>query len=423
MVIDLGDASAVTETSRPARGADLRPAAFLAAVLAVLALGGSAAPGLPGLRTVLVTDLLTGAFALSSSALFTSSYVGGRAWVRRQSLTDESVRWSTELPQSVGDIDLLEGPGMLMVTSPEGAQRSILDSGTGAVLWRRTSGATTVLNATGDSVLMTTAVAGRDTIVLERALLRTGRSLWTRDLDAAGYVAAVGPGRLVTVDRKGRAAALDPADGTVRATADLGVAPDTGRYVGEGDTARFESFGDRLYLARRARGVASLTAYRISDLRKVWRSTATSLGWPTDCGDLLCVSTTEGMTVLDAETGRARWSSRHWRLGSDTRTLRIPGPSRLVVEDARHTLQRAVLDPATGRVRSALGHSQQVGPLALRVDSRQIGRIWVQEVGPGDTVRTLGSLDGLSLERCVAADRHLACADRTGRANVWRWRE
>ena len=423
MVIDLGDTSAVTETSRPARVTDLRPVAFLAAVLAVLALGGSAAPGPPGLRTVLVTDLLTGAFALSPSALFTSSYVGGRAWVRRQSLTDRSVRWSAELPQSVGEIDLLEGSGLLMVTSPESAQRSILDSGTGAVLWRRTSGATTVLAVTGDSVLMTTAVAGRDTIEVERVLLRTGRSVWTRDLDATGYVAAVGPGRLVTVDATGRTAVLNQEDGAVEATADFSVAPDTGRYVGEGDTARFVSFGDRLYLARREGGVASLTAYRIPDLRKVWRSTANSLGWPTDCGDLLCVSTAAGMTALDAETGRERWSSRHWRLGSDSRSLRIPGPSRPVVEDAGHTLQRAVLDPATGRVRAALGHSQQVGPVVLRVDSRQIGRIWVQEIGAADRVRTLGSLDGLSLERCVAADHHLACADRTGRANVWRWRE
>jgi hypothetical protein len=419
VVIDLGDATAVPETSRPPRATDLRPVAFLAAVLAVSALGGSAAIGPPQLRTVLVTDELTGAFAVSPSALFTSSYVEGRAWVRRHSLADRSVQWSTELPQSVGDVALAEGPRIVIVTSPESAQASVLDSDTGAVLWRRTTGTMTMLTMTDDSALVTSAVAGRDHITVERVLLRTGESLWSRELDAAGYVATGARGRVVTVDHEGRGAVLNFADGAVRATADLGVVPDTGRYVGDGDTARFVAFGDHLYLTRRARGVASLTAYRLSDLQQVWRSTTATLGWPTGCGEYLCVSTAAGMTVLDAGTGKTRWSSEHWRLGYDSRTFRIPGPPRLVVEDARHTLQRALLDPATGRVRSALGHSDQVGPLVLRVDSEQIGRIWVQAIGAEDEVRTIGSLDGMSLERCVAAGRNLACADRNGRANVW----
>ncbi|GAA3344454.1 hypothetical protein GCM10020358_47780 [Amorphoplanes nipponensis] len=435
MVIDLGDASAVPETSRSPRATDLRPVAVLTALLAVLALGGSAVVAPLPLRAVLVTDELTGAFALSPSALFTSSYVEGRARVRRLSLADESVRWSTELPQSVGTVDLYE-PRVLIVMSPESAQASVLDSDTGAVLWRRTTGATTVLTVTEDSVLLTLAVAGRDHVVLQRVALRTGEPLWSRELDAAGYVAAGDPGpgdsraesgradgrasRIVTVDRQGRGAVLDFADGAVRATANLGVVPDAGRYVGDGDAARFVTFGNRLYLTRREGGAASITAFRLTDLRQLWRSTTRSFGWPTGCGAYLCVSTATGMTALDAATGEARWTSEHWRLGLDSRALRIPGPPRLVVTDARHTAQRALLDPATGRVRSVLGHSEQVGPLVLRRDSARAGRIWVQAVEAGDRVRTVGSLDGMSLERCVAAGRHLACADGNGRAHVWR---
>jgi outer membrane protein assembly factor BamB len=399
--------------------------AFVVAVLAVLALGGSAATGPPHLQTVLVTDELTGAFAISPSALFASTYIEGRTWVRRHSLADKSVQWSTRLPQSVGTIELFEGARVLIVTSPESAQTSVLDSDTGAVLWRRTSGATAVFTVTDDSALVTSAVAGRDHVVLQRVGLRTGDPLWSRDVDAAGFLAAGDPAfgdpsRIVTVDRHGRGAILNFADGTVRATADLGVVPDTGRYVGNGDIATFVTFGDRLYLTRREGGAASLTAYRLTDLQQVWRSTATPFGWPTGCGEYLCVSTATGMTALNADTGEARWSSTHWRLGFDSRTLGIAGPPRLVVTDARHTAQRALLDPGSGRVLSSLGNSEQVGALVLRLDSEQIGRTWIQLIGAGNEVRTVGSLDGMFLERCVAAGSHLACADRNGRANVWR---
>jgi hypothetical protein len=71
-------------------------------------------------------------------------------------------------------------------------------------------------------------------------------------------------------------------------------------------------------------------------------------------------------------------------------------------------------------VLSSLGNSEQVGALVLRLDSEQLGRTWIQLVGAGDQVRTVGSLDGMFLERCVAAGSYLACADRNGRANVWR---
>ena len=90
-----------------------------------------------------------------------------------------------------------------------------------------------------------------------------------------------------------------------------------------------------------------------------------------------------------------------------------------MVTDARHTVQRALLDPATGQVRSTLGNSEQVGALQLRVDTERIGRIWIQVIGARDDLRTVGSLDGMYLERCVAVGGHLACADRNGRANVW----
>jgi outer membrane protein assembly factor BamB len=412
VVIDLGDASAAPESPGSPRPAGLRPVALVASLLAVLALGGSAA--------VLVTEELPGAFALSPSALFTSGFIGTRAVVRRYSLTGKSIQWSTDLRQSVGAVQFSEVARVLAVTSPESAQASFLDSDTGAILWRRTSGVTSVFGLSGDSVLMKSASPAASRIVLQRVDARTGATLWSRELDASGYLDADGSSRIITVDRKGRGAVLNPADGEELTAANLGVAPDRGRYIGNGDLARFVTIGDRLYLTRRKAGAASLTAYRLTDLRRLWRSTATPFGWPTACGEYLCVSTAAGMTALDADSGKARWSSAVWRHGFDSRLFRIPGPPRVVVTDAAHTPRRALLDPATGRVRSMLGNSEQLGALVMRIDTKRIGRVWIQTVDARDELRTVGAFDGVSLERCTAAGSHLACAIRNGRVSVWR---
>ena len=418
MVIDLGDTSAVPETPWSPRTTGTRPVAVVAAVLAVLVLCGSATAAPLRIRSVLVSDELAAAFTLSPTGLFTSGFVGRQALVRRYSLADRAVQWSTELSQSPGDVAVAAGGRVLVVTSPESAQVSFLDSDTGAVLWRRT-GATSVLAVNADSALMTSVVATGDQVVLQRVGLWTGEPLWSRRLDD-GFLDAGLVGPIVSVDRRGRAAVLDFADGSVLATADLGVVPDLGRYVGDGDTARFVRYGDRLYLTRRVSGVGSVTAYRIADLRRMWHRAGTPFGWPTGCGEYLCLSTMSGMSALDADTGAALWSTEEWRLGFDSRSLGIPGASLLVVSDARHTPRQALLDPVTGRVRSLLVHGELVGALLLRVDTEQIGRTWIQEFGGLGDLRTVGSLDGMLVERCVAAGEYLACADRNGRANVWR---
>jgi hypothetical protein len=415
--IDLGNASSeptsLSTRKRPNR------APWIAVALAVLALGGSV-PAAPQVRGVLVTEELPGSFDLSGTALFTSGYVGGRALVRQYSLTSSRARWTTELPQPVGSVALAEAARVLVVTSPESLQASFLDSETGAVLWRRTSGATTVLRTIGDSALVTTPTGIGAGLVIERVGLRTGAVVWSRGLDPDGFLEAGAAGQVVTVDRRGRGTVLSFADGAVLGTADFGVEPDLNQYDEPGDTARFVTIADRLYLARRNSGRHSLTAYRLPDLGQLWSSTTTPFGWPVGCGSYLCISTGTGMTVADASTGAERWSSTEWRLGIDSRSEGMPGPARLFVSDARHTPRGALLDAATGEVVTELGFSLLRGPTMLRVDRLQTGRTWVQAVGPEGELRTLGSLDGELLERCEAVDAHVACATRRGRVSVWR---
>ena len=427
MVIDLGDVRSVAETPdrqrrRPARPA-AQPVVLGAVMLALLALGGSAGP-LPALHRVLTADGSSGVFA-PPSTLFTAgsdASTGDRTWVRRYSLPDRSMTWAARLPQSVERLDFAGSANVLVAASLstiDDGQISVLDGDTGRVLWRRASGVA-VLRLADTSALISTAAT--DPPVLNRVDLRTGATLWSRSFDPTEYLdvgdpAFGAPTRIVTVDRRGLATVYDFTDGTVLAAADLGAGPR--QNDGRTDTTQFTAVGDRLYLARRVRGAASLTAYRLADLQRVWRSTSVPVGRLTWCGSALCVTTAVGMTVLDSADGSVRWSGTRWLLGYDTRAAGIPGPARLAVIDGLENPQRALLDPASGRVLSLLSRSTFVGGTLLRSDVREAGRTWVQVPGPGNSFRTVGRLETVAPTRCVAVTAYLACPTSTGSTAVW----
>jgi outer membrane protein assembly factor BamB len=411
VTIDLGDVSVAAPDGPRAAAIRRRPPALVAVLLLLLALGGSAVSA-PQVETVLNTAELPGGFRLSRTALFTTGYVAARPQVRRYPLTGTSPAWTTGLRQPVGDIALVQAARVLVVTSPESLEVSVLDSETGAVLWRRSTGATLVRRTADDSALMTSPAGIGGEVVVERVGLRTGATVWSRKLTAvtflhAGRSRSGGTSPIVAVDRRGRATVLNFADGRVLRTADLGAGSELARH------------GDRLYATRGRGGRGTLAAYRVSDLRRLWQTTTSSFGWASECGPYLCLSTATSMTVVDAATGAERWSTTQWREGSDSRALGIPGPFRLVVSDARHTFRRALLDPATGAVVTDLGDVILIGPAVLRVDKAQSGRVWIQRFGAHGDVRTVGSIEGESLDRCAAEGEHLACLTRRGRATVW----
>jgi outer membrane protein assembly factor BamB len=428
MVIDLGDVPFEAETSgrqwRWFAHLAAQPVVLVAVVLALFALGGSARP-LPALRPVMTADGSSGVLALSST-LFTAGSdpsTGNLTWIRRYSLSDRSMTWTARLPQPVEQLDFAASANVLVaaaLSTLDNGQISVLDADTGTVLWRLASGVA-VLRLAGTSALLSTA--DTDQAVLKRVDLRTGATLWSRSFDPTGYLDAGDPAfgaptRIVTVNNLGRAAVYDFTDGKVLATADLGAEPrqnDDGRT----DTAQFTALGDRLYLVRRDSGAESLTAYRLADLQRLWRSTSVPVGRPSWCGSVLCVTTAEGMTVLDGADGSVRWSGKRWLLGFDTRAVGIPGPSRLIVIDSLRDPQRALLDPASGRVLSLLGQSIFVGGTLLRSDVQKVGRTWVQVPGPGNSFRTVGRLETVAPARCVAVAGYLACQTSTGSTTVW----
>jgi hypothetical protein len=427
MVIDLDDVPFEAETPGRQRPwfahLTAQPVVLVAVVLALFALGGSATR-LPALRPVLTADGSSGVFA--PSTLFTAgsdASAGNLTWIRRYSLPDGSVTWAARLPQPVEQLDFAASANVVVAASLstlDNGQISVLDGDTGTVLWRYAPGVA-VLRLAETSALMSTV--GTDPPILTRVDLRTGAPLWSRSFDPtdfldAGDPAFGAPTRIVTVNRRGLATIYDFADGKALATADLGAVPkpnDDGRT----DTAQFTAVGDRLYLARRDGGAVSLTAYRLADLRRLWRSTSVPIGRLTWCGSVLCVTTATGMTVLDSADGSVRWSDTRWLLGYDTRVAGIPGPSRLAVTDGPQNPQRALLDPASGRVLSLLGRSIFAGGTLLRSDGRQAGRTWVQVPGPGNSFRTVGRLDTVAPARCVAVAGYLACPTSTGSTTVW----
>ncbi len=424
MVIDL-DVPRVTGTPRgrrwPARRA-ARPVAVAAVLLTVLSLGGSATPA-AGLRRVLVTEGTTGVFALAPSAVFAAEAgpTAAASSVRRYPLPGGSAPWVARLPHRVDDLDLAAPAKVLVATSANNTQTTFLDSDTGRVLWRAITTEIALVRLAATSALVFSSAAGAP--VLRRVDLRTGAVLWSRPFDPTGYVDAGDPtlgdlSRIVTVDQRGVATTRAFADGRVLATADLGAAP-TPNDDGLTDVARFDTFGDRLYLARRDGGAESLTAFRLDDLRQLWRSTVVPVGTLTWCGADVCVTTVSGMTVIDGADGSPRWSDPRWRLGYDTRAAGMPGPPRLAVMDDQPDPERALLDPATGRVLALLGRSTRVGPVMLRPDAARAGRIWVQAPGPGRDVRTLGHLDRVAPRGCAATAEHLACVGPTGPVTVW----
>jgi hypothetical protein len=204
MVIDLGAVPAAS-AERPGgaprradRGA-VRPGVTVAVVLAVLVLGGSAAP-LPGLHRVLAVENTSGAFALTPAALFTADLgraPGREATVRRHPLDGRSAPWSTAVPQTVGSIDVVAparvlavGPArVLMATSVDSPRTTFLDSDTGRILWSTTTHR--VLRLADAGALL--AGGAGDAAELRRVDLRTGRTLWSRELGSSRHPGAGGP--------------------------------------------------------------------------------------------------------------------------------------------------------------------------------------------------------------------------------------
>lgn len=398
-----------------ARSASLRarPFALVAVVLAAfLTLGGAVAPH-PGLTPVLSVGDPVASAELGAGSLFLAT----PAEVRRYDLPDGTRRWTREFDRNVQNVWPDDGSGVVLVLAGDGdSELTALESATGRPLWAEAADDTVVITMARGGVL--TEAGRQGSTRLRLADLRTGRTVWTRDVDPAGFLGpddlfAGGSSRIVAVGSTGRVEVLSYADGRTLSTGDLGLSftPTTERQV-IADSTAVSVVGDRLYLSRRVRGQTSLTAYSVQPLARLWRSEGGPTGTVTDCGPVLCVADTRWVSAVDPAGGGLRWQQPAWGIA-----YRYDA-GRLFAYDNQEDAEAALIDAATGRVLHPLGHSQQLGELILRNEG---DRTWVSVPDPatGD-LRVAGSMRQAAWFRCGADGGYLVCPTFTGETTVWR---
>lgn len=390
-----------------------RPALLLTVLTTTLvALSGSVAPR-PGLTPVLsVAEPVTSA-QLAAGSLFLST----PADVRRYDLPAESPRWTRQFDQDVQTLWTDNADQIVLVQSGGALQRlTALDATTGRLLWAHESADTAVLTVSRGGVLTQSGVNGRSS--LRRIDLRTGRTVWTRDVDPAGFL---GPDELyeggsswiVAVGNAGDVVVLSYADGSVLSRGNLGlIFEPNGERALPANSASISVVGDRLYLSRRVRGQASLTAYSVRPLAPLWRSEGGPVGMVTDCGSVLCVADTRWVTAVEPAGGRVRWEQPAWGIA-----YRYDA-GRLFAYDNQEDAEAALIDAGTGQVLRRLGHSRLLGRLILRTEGI---RTWISAPDPatGDP-RIAGSMTYVASFRCEADGRYLVCPTLTGDTTVWR---
>ncbi len=413
---------------RPGRLRAPRRARVLAVLLIAVAALAAAAPPRPGLRPVLSAGgTAAAAFTLGTDALYTAAYgvdnPNSQSGVRRYDLTDGSLTWAASLPQGVQNLVVRDGAGVLMARSGTEPRVSFLDAATGAVLWRSEQSNTAVVSIQDSGVLFRTDV-GPGASVLRLAGARTGRTVWTRTVDAR---ILLGPddlwtdraSRIVVIGADGGVLTLDYASGRVLSTGSLG-GPVRLAENRDGPGIWPQTVGaDRLVVHRRDAAGTSLTAYGLTPFRLLWR-TGGSAGFVHDCGPVLCAgwgdpptgspATGPQLSGLDPADGSVRWTNGWF-------TATRFGDRTLLAVDRTDDPVMALLDPATGRTVRSLGRVAPVGDLLLRPDARADGRTWVF---PRGARVPAGAVDVAAPFGCVARGRHLACPSTPGPTKVWR---
>jgi outer membrane protein assembly factor BamB len=166
---------------------------------------------------------------------------------------------------------------------------------------------------------------------------------------------------------------------------------------------------------------SEVLAYGLDRLDLRWRLPVQTGrdGWFTACGRAVCLADHGGgLKVLDAGTGRVRWSDPRWTWGFAVgRWLMVTD-----AEPGAGDLQTvAVVDPDSGRVERNLGRWQLVDVVggsivALRFDR---GRVLVARVDPARGARVVGVVRDIA-GSCQVRLQSLWCRRIDNTLGVWR---
>jgi outer membrane protein assembly factor BamB len=261
--------------------------------------------------------------------------VGDVGELMAHDLATGRVRWTSPALSAViaqTRIQVFPASGLVVLSTNDLV--TVLDAATGARLWE-TVGAV-LGEATGTLLLLQHHDGWTGALRLARA--RDGTIIWEQP---AGDV------RTVEIQqRDGRPVSIAVDDGELTLFRYDDGAVLARKAADEFDVSQLTFAGDRLLVSRLEDDRFVTTAHRLDDLTEIWRAEAPGWGAVKDCGQVICLISTEGIAGLDPGTGAERWSTP---AAHDVASI---GGGRLVkYENPRSSFENplvSVLDAATG---------------------------------------------------------------------------
>ncbi|MET7419845.1 PQQ-binding-like beta-propeller repeat protein [Dactylosporangium sp. NPDC005555] len=380
-------------------------------VMLVLPVGGPALP--PSPSVVLAGDGIGDMRADGDSLVLLM-----RTAVAAYRMPGGARRWS--VPVEPGARLLAASRGRVVVSAKSPATGAIglvgLDAATGAEVWRLDGYAPSLPSGEGPPGVL---IARTERAIDGRLLgldIGTGAVRWELATPSVRRVLPAADGRpaIADLDPGGPLRIRDAASAVVVRTVEL---PALGAVDG------FDISGDRLLVYRFERSTLLDTAvFDLTTGRRLWQHTdmaaSGGLWW---CGTLLCTGSVGRTTVVDPDTGDARWSVSGWTdLGPfDAGHMWATEPTPNAADPA---LGPVVLDAATGRVVRRFGAWDVVAALpghAALVTDRNPGGSLVgrMDLGTG-AVTVLGRAEHWPAPpKCLATTRLVAC--HRERVSVW----
>jgi hypothetical protein len=435
VVIELGEAHGQVDdvdllTAPAMRGRSWTP--IIVAIVAVLLLGGSAAPPASPLRELLTLPFQpTDTFAVTADSMLLV-HSPERGDLTAYDLRSGKQRWQAPAPAAA--YRLRSGGGLVLLrpraAGPADPGTLAVAENTGEPRWRR---AGTVVAVAGEPTVLAVSEArsiaggGRrveDSVVGVDAA--TGRTRWTVAVPSTAVLQPVPgvPARALFVHGDGRVELRDLETGALLAANRLPPAD----YAPDNPTV----IGDTLLLRHPIRDAPMVTAYGVGDLTARWSLPADATYDSEVCGGNACLVGRTGVRAVDLASGAELWSRSGWR-GVEQRGGQLLAYGLGADGDA----VVGIVDPRTGRVVVDL-RRWQVMPTAVPGGEVMVIRPTLVEqndpdllgpavrtlVGASDVhagrVRPLGLLPADTGE-CRAAPGRLVC--RSGdRLVIWSYR-
>ncbi|GIF21042.1 outer membrane protein assembly factor BamB [Actinoplanes tereljensis] len=380
----------------------LKPAAL--AALLLLVIGGAASPAH---ARVIAKVADTGGTSVSTqlltpTALYTAHLQGGvdRSVVEAVPLVPGGPRWRVTIGADRPSLSLNDAGTTLVVWPGQQGQITFLDARTGKLRWR--IGDFAVAKLLGDRVVYWDPAIAEGVEAppewVRMAEVDTGRVLWKQSAQPMALDVDERRQLVLSVDQDGIGAVYSVADGHALAGGrNLGVDPYEWGILDDQGASTTEIIGDNLYVHSQT----SVAAFRLRDLKPLWRAPVYDPQVIDGCGPMVCVAGPRGLIAFEPATGKIGWSNAGWR--SIT-------PDGLAVAGDFTAVR---LDPATGRVVEKLGRGGVIGDLLMRYDR---DRTWVTRLADGEII---GVLPLIGPTPCETAGPYLACSTAGQTVTVW----